>query len=86
MGNANSPDDDQSTPETAADRKLRGSALNGSEQRIAVDHADYEKARNPDAELQLDGEEETLYNDGLDIGDNSAPLAGTRGNSHGIKP
>lgn len=86
MGNTTSTDEDKSAPDTAADRKLRGSALTGSEQRAAVDHADYEKKRNPDAELHLDGEEDTLYNDGLDIGDDSDPSAGTRGNSHGIKP
>ena len=42
MGNDNSPDDDESTPDTAAERKLRGSALMGSEQKDAADHTDYE--------------------------------------------
>jgi hypothetical protein len=89
MGNATSPDDgDQSTPDAAPERKLRGSELRGSERKRAADHADYEKARNPDTELHLDGEEDTLYNDGLDIeeDDDADTLAGTRGSSSGIKP
>jgi hypothetical protein len=84
MGNDNSPDDDQSTRDTAAERKLRGSALMGSEQTAAADHTDYEKARDPDTELHLDGEEDTLYNDGLDIKEDSETLSGTRGTSPGI--
>jgi hypothetical protein len=67
--------------------RLRGSALEGSDQKTAPDHMDYEKSRDPDAELRLDGEEDTLYNDGLDVDeDDSDELAGTRGNSSGIKP
>jgi len=84
MGNDNSPDDDKSTPDTAAERKLRGSALMGSEQKDAADHTDYEKAHNPDTELDLDGEEDTLYNDGLDIEEDSETPFGTRGTSPGI--
>ena len=67
MGNANSPSDDKSTPATSAERRLRGDALDGSEQKNAVDHAKYEKTRRPDTELRLDGEEDTLYDDGLDV-------------------
>jgi hypothetical protein len=77
---------DKPAPDTDAERKLRGGALKGSEQKSAVDHTTYEKARNPDTELHLDGEEDTLYNDGLDVDEDSDTLAGTRGNSSGIKP
>jgi len=59
--------------------RLRGAALDGAEQNVAVDHADYEKSRDPDTELHLDGEDNTLYSDGLDIGDDTEPLAGTDG-------
>jgi hypothetical protein len=87
MGNGdNSPKGDQSTTDTGAERKLRGTALDGSEQQTAVDHADYEKTRNPETELHLDEEEDTSYSDGLDIEKNSDTLAGTRGTSSGIKP
>lgn len=69
----------------STDTRLRGGELGGAEQRSAVDHADYQKSRNPDIELHLDGEDDSLYSDGLDIGDDE-PLAGTDGNApKGIK-
>jgi hypothetical protein len=69
---------------SAAERKLRGDALMGSERKAAADHAEYEKTRTPDSELHLDGEEDNLGSDGLDIGDDSDTLFGTRGKSRGI--
>ncbi len=83
MGNAN----DDKAPATASERKLRGTALKGSEQKSAADHTAYEEERNPDTELRLDDETDSLYSDGLDVEDDSGEtLAGTRGNSSGIKP
>jgi len=61
--------------------RLRGAALEGADQKTSVDHADYEKSRNPDGELHLDDEDDSLYADGLEIGDDSEPLAGTDGNT-----
>jgi hypothetical protein len=55
MGNDNSPTDSRSASDTADERKLRGSALKGSEQKAAPDHTDYEKARNPDTALHSSG-------------------------------
>jgi hypothetical protein len=69
MGNTNEP-------------RLRGSNLGGAEQKDAVDHATYAKNRNPDAELHLDDEKDTLLDDGLDIEDDSDTRAGTRGNTN----
>jgi hypothetical protein len=87
MGNANSSDNDKARAATQPERKLRGSALEGSDQKSAADHATYEEQRNPDTELHLDEEKDTLYDDGLDLEDEgSDTLAGTRGNSSGIKP
>jgi hypothetical protein len=87
MGNNNSPKDDRSTPATSGERKIRGGALEGSDQKSAPDHADFEKKRSPDTEVRLDGEEDSLYNDGLDVEeDTDDTLAGTRGTSSGIKP
>jgi hypothetical protein len=87
MGNPNSSDDDEKSPETEAERRLRGGALEGSESKRAADHDEYQKRRNPDTELRLDGEEDTLYDDGLDIEEEDPDtLAGTRGTSSGIKP
>jgi hypothetical protein len=81
------PDESTETAsEVATSNRLRGSALDGAEQRAAVDHSDYERSRDPDSELHLDGEDDSLYNDGLDIGDNSETLASTDGDSpKGIK-
>jgi len=81
MGNDNSPSDDRSTIDSAGERKLRGSALKGSEQKAAADHVEYETGRNPDTELHLDGETDTLYSDGIDVEEEFDTLAGTRGSS-----
>jgi hypothetical protein len=64
----------------SSESRLRGELLDGAEQKTSVEHIAYEKSRKPDAELSLDGEDATLYKDGLDIGDDSLPLAGTDGN------
>jgi hypothetical protein len=86
MGNPETPKDEKD-PATAAERRLRGSGLEGAENKGATDHDAYEKQRNPDTELRLDGEEDTLYDDGLDTHDEDPDtLAGTRGKSDGIKP
>ncbi len=61
---------------------LRGKDLGGAEQKEAVDHPDYAKKRKPDGELRLDGETDTLYDDGLDVEDDSETLADTHGERH----
>jgi hypothetical protein len=87
MGDSDSTNDDDAGAATAPERRLRGAALDGSEQKSAADHTRYEERRKPDAELHLDGEPDSLYSDGLDVEDDSGEtLAGTRGNSSGIKP
>jgi hypothetical protein len=68
--------------ENPNDARLRGKDLDGSEQPDAVDHVEFAKKRNPDAELHLDDEKDTLYNDGLDVEDDSLTLADTRGMSN----
>ena len=80
MSHETLPADDRAT-DTADERKLRGIALSGSEQKAAVDHSEYEGERNPDTELRLNGESDSLYGDGIDIeGDFDRP-AGTPGSS-----
>jgi hypothetical protein len=77
----NSPDDEESS-DTLPERRLRGEALEGSDQDEAADHVKYNKKRNPDTELHLDGEKDSLYDDGLEIDEEdseSDTLAGTRG-------
>jgi hypothetical protein len=65
--------------DTSGETTIRGSALNGSEQKKSVAHTEFEKTRNPDATLHLDGEEDTLYDDGLELEDGSGPLTGKDG-------
>jgi hypothetical protein len=81
MGNDNSTTDDPSTTDSVGKRKLRGSALNGSEQKAAADHVEYETQRNPDAALHLEGKADTLYIDAIDIEEGYDTPAGTHGSS-----
>lgn len=65
---------------------LRGGALDGAETKASVDHTDYAATRNPDTELRLDGEEDNLYGDGLDVSGDTEAWAGTDGDApKGIK-
>jgi hemin uptake protein HemP len=83
------PKDLKSSDVTAVEAKesrLRSADLEGPDQKIAADHVTYKRSRNPDTELHLDGEDESLYNDGLDISDDTDVLAGTDGgNPGGVK-
>jgi hypothetical protein len=79
MGNIKTDDGDQDPVDTAAESNLRGNALSGSDRKKAVDHVAYEKTRNTDTTLRLDGEEDTLYDDGLELEDHSGPLTGQDG-------
>jgi len=75
-----STDGTDATPELVKTH-LRGDALDGAEQKSSVEHGDYERTRNPDTELRLDGEDDSLYSDGLDVGDESDSWAGTDGDA-----
>lgn len=61
----------------AGEDVLRGEV--GPQDSSAVDHMEYVRKRKPDQELRLDGEKDTLYDDGLDIDTDVEPLAGTDG-------
>jgi hypothetical protein len=79
MGNTDTGGDNVPIDKTG-ESSLRGSALDGAEQKKSVAHAAFEKTTNPDATLRLDGEEDTLYDDGLEIEDDSGgPLTGKDG-------
>jgi hypothetical protein len=77
MGNISSDEDIPIDP--TGESTLRGSALDGSEQKKSVAHTAFEKTRNTDTTLRLDGEEDTLYEDGLEVDDDSPPLTGKDG-------
>jgi hypothetical protein len=59
--------------------RLRGKPLTGSEQREAADHVEFEQGQDPDDTVRLDGETDALYDDGLDVEDDSESLADTHG-------
>jgi hypothetical protein len=65
----------------SAENKLRGDSLAGSERKRAVDHTEYENTRNPDTVVRVDDEEDTLYNDGLELDDNTPPMGTTEGDA-----
>lgn len=82
MGNDNSANDERAAIDESGESELRGEALDGAERKRAVDHTKHEKTRNPDAVLHLDGEEDTLYTDGLELEDDSTVLANTPKNNN----
>jgi hypothetical protein len=77
MGNERT--DDEATSAEAGEANLRGAALDGPEQKKSVDHTAFDKKRNTDTTLRLDDEEDTLYEDGLEVEDDSRPLTGKDG-------
>ena len=73
-----------SSIETAADDpsgeiELRGDDLDGAERKRSVRNSEHLAKRDPDAVLHVDGEEDTLYSDGLEVEDDSLTLADTHG-------
>jgi hypothetical protein len=67
------------TSKDSADESLRGPNIKGSDQTSAADHLQHEKRRNRDKTLRESGEEDTLYDDGLEVDKDSAPLTGVNG-------
>lgn len=79
MGDVKTEDQGISPVDPSGESNLRGERLDGSERRKAADHTAFEKARNTDSTLRLDAEEDTLYEDGLEVEDGSGPLTGKDG-------
>ena len=73
MGNANT-ENDPARAGQSGENELRGDSLDGAERKRAVDHTAHQKARNPDAVVNLDDEEDTLYSDGLELEDDTPPM------------
>ncbi len=80
MNTPETPHDVEPPLDPTGEDTLRGKDLVGSDERIAVDHVRRLKSRDPDAVIHLDGEEDDLYVDGIDIDDDGGPPAGTDGN------
>ena len=60
--------------------ELRGAEVGGSLVPDAVDDLAQANQRKRDGKLHLDDEKDALYEDGLDVDDESLTLAGTQGN------
>ncbi len=76
MGNGKTGDG----TDAAGESELRGTVLEGSEQKRAAGHTLYKKGHNPDTVLRVDNEKDSLYTDGLELEDDTPP-AGTDGRS-----
>jgi hypothetical protein len=79
MSDSKPGSDPRDSAADSGENKLRGSALSGSEQRRAADHAEYNQKRNPDTVVRVDNEEDTLYGDGLEAEDDTPPLVNNDG-------
>jgi hypothetical protein len=69
----NLPDD------RAGETRLRGGSLTRDGKGTAVDQTANEQAEDTDQVLRTDDEEDTLYEDGLELENDSRPLTGING-------
>jgi hypothetical protein len=83
MGNANTDNDRVDNADDAGETNLRGESIAGSERKRAADHSAYQQKRNPDNVVRVDGEEDTLYSDGLELEDGTPPMGTTGGDTGG---
>ena len=74
MGTQKTVDGVPSGTDETGESELRGTALDGSEQRRAAGHTAYKKTHNPATVLRVDDEKDSLYDDGLEIDDDTPPL------------
>jgi hypothetical protein len=81
MSDPKTSDERPDATDRSAEDRLRGESLAGSERKRAADHTTYEKKRNPDDVVRADDEEDTLYDDGLELEDDTPPLGTTGGDA-----
>jgi len=65
--------------ERAGETRLRGGSLDRNERGTAVDRAATQESEDTDAVLRTDNEEDTLYDDGLELENDERPLTGING-------
>jgi hypothetical protein len=68
-----------SSGKPAGETRLRGGSLSNDERRTSVDSVEQQQSEDTDAVLRTDGEEDTLYEDGLELENDSRPLTGING-------
>ena len=80
MGNSTSNGEAADPADKSGESELRGTALDGAEQKRAAGHSAYKKGRDPDTVVRVDDEKDSLYTDGLELDDDTPPM-GTDGRS-----
>jgi hypothetical protein len=68
-----------SSGDRAGETRLRGGSLSNDERHATVDDVARQKSQDTDAVLRTDDEEDTLYEDGLEVDSKSRPLTGING-------
>jgi len=63
----------------SGETRLRDGSLSRDEQRPDVERTAQQQSENTDQVLRTDDEEDTLYDDGLELEDKSRPLKGING-------
>ena len=72
-------DDSSTSSQRTGETRLRGGSLSKDEPGASVDSVERQKAQDTDGVLRTDDEEDTLYEDGLEIESGSRPLTGVNG-------
>jgi hypothetical protein len=67
------------TADKSGESQIRGRDLKGSERDQAADHVDSAQRRKADSVIRTDGEKDTLYEDGIELDDDSDPLTAING-------
>jgi hypothetical protein len=65
--------------ERSGETRLRGGPLSNDQPRTPVDEVKRQQSEDTDAVLRTDDEEDTLYEDGLELENGSRPLTGING-------
>jgi hypothetical protein len=63
----------------AGESRLRDGSLSRDQRRVEADRSAKQKSEDTDQVLRTDDEEDTLYEDGLELEDDSRPLKGING-------
>jgi len=74
-------DDPTDAQDPAGEIELRGDTLQGADEKRAVGRTANIKKQNPDSVVRADDEEDTLYDDGLELEDDTPPM-GTDGRAN----
>jgi len=75
----NAPGDGAAGLPDAGETRLRGGPLSRAERRGPVDSVAQQQSQDTDQVLRTDGEQDTLYEDGLELENDSRPLTGVNG-------